>query len=518
MVGPVACTGGSGGTAKLVAMPDAPPAAPDAPENALPPIGRRHRLQLAAVMAAATVLYVAHSLLRYRNFESKGYDLGIFDQAVRQYALFKAPIVPVKGVDFNLLGDHFHPIIALFAPLYWIWPDPRMLDFGMIALLVVTAIPVYSFARKHLGHRGGLLTAAALLLWWPFQAMVNWDFHEVAFAVPLMAWIVWAFDRSRYWLVVGLSAALLLVREDMGITLVAVAIVLGFHRQWGKAVLLAVSGVAGYLVVTKVLVPYFAPPDAMSYWQFTALGPTMGAAIAFMLSHPLKSIGLLFNHELKVLLWLMTFVPLALLPFFSPYVILVAPSLLSRLFNDRLNTWAPVYQYDAMLAPVLIMASVHVLAKIIARTGRVKLRVGAPAYLLVLAFICTLFIHAVFPLGRTLTGANWAMPEIAKAQARAVAMIPNGVCVEAADTAVPHLVQRIYVGLNGDIGDELSSWMIIDFNVDELGGWDPLSPQQALERGKKLGFQVVSKDDHGIWVLHRDIPVSPVCSNYLPYD
>ncbi|WP_417220914.1 DUF2079 domain-containing protein [Arthrobacter sp.] len=499
-------------------MPDAPPAAPDAPENALPPIGRRHRLQLAAVMAAATVLYVAHSLLRYRNFESKGYDLGIFDQAVRQYALFKAPIVPVKGVDFNLLGDHFHPIIALFAPLYWIWPDPRMLDFGMIALLVVTAIPVYSFARKHLGHRGGLLTAAALLLWWPFQAMVNWDFHEVAFAVPLMAWIVWAFDRSRYWLVVGLSAALLLVREDMGITLVAVAIVLGFHRQWGKAVLLAVSGVAGYLVVTKVLVPYFAPPDAMSYWQFTALGPTMGAAIAFMLSHPLKSIGLLFNHELKVLLWLMTFVPLALLPFFSPYVILVAPSLLSRLFNDRLNTWAPVYQYDAMLAPVLIMASVHVLAKIIARTGRVKLRVGAPAYLLVLAFICTLFIHAVFPLGRTLTGANWAMPEIAKAQARAVAMIPNGVCVEAADTAVPHLVQRIYVGLNGDIGDELSSWMIIDFNVDELGGWDPLSPQQALERGKKLGFQVVSKDDHGIWVLHRDIPVSPVCSNYLPYD
>ncbi|WP_343900722.1 DUF2079 domain-containing protein [Arthrobacter rhombi] len=499
-------------------MPEAAPAAPSAPENAVPPISRAHRLQLAAVMAAATVLYVAHSLLRYRNYEAKGYDLGIFDQAVRQYALFKAPIVPIKGVDFNLLGDHFHPIIALFAPLYWIWPDPRMLNFGMIALLVVTAIPVYSFARRYLGHRGGLLTAAALLLWWPFQAMVNWDFHEVAFAVPLMAWIVWAFDRSRYWLVVGLSALLLLVREDMGVTLIAVGIVLAFHRQWTKAALLAVAGVAGYLVVTKVLVPHFAPPDAMSYWQFTALGPTMGAAIAFMLSHPLKSIALLFNHELKILLWLMTFVPLALLPFLSPYVILVAPSLLARLFNDRLNTWAPVYQYDAMLAPVLIMASVHVLSKIIARTGKVKLRVGAPAYLLVFAFICTLFIHAVFPLGRTLTGTDWAMPETAKAQARAVAKIPHGVCVEANDTAVPHLVQRTYVGLHGDIGDDLSSWMIIDFNVDELGGWDPLSPQQALERGEKLGFKVVTEDDHGIWVLHRDIPVNPICSNYLPYD
>ncbi len=493
-------------------MPEAPPAA----GSAVKPVSRAHKLQLAAVMVGATVLYVAHSLLRHRNFEAKGYDLGIFDQAVHQYSLFKAPIVPIKGVDFNLLGDHFHPIIALFAPLYWIWPDPRMLNFGMITLLVVTAIPVYLFSRKHLGHRGGLLTASALLLWWPFQSMVNWDFHEVAFAVPLMAWIVWAFDAKRYWLVVGLSSLLLLVREDMGVTLIAVGIVLAFHRQWAKAILVAVVGVAGYLVVTEILVPHFAPADAMSYWQYTALGPTAGAAIVFILSHPLKSIALLFNHELKILLWLMSFVPLALLPFLSPYVILVAPSLLSRLFNDRLNTWAPVYQYDAMLAPVLIMASVHVLSKIIVRTGRKKLAVGAPAYLLILAFVCTLFIHAVFPLGRTLTGQNWTMPETAKAQARAVALIPDGVCVEAADTAVPHLVQRTYVGLHGDIGDDLSSWMIIDFNTDELGGWDPLSPQEALERGKDLGFEVVTRDDHGIWVLHRDIPVNQVCSDYLP--
>lgn len=109
-------------------MPEAPPAA----DSAVKPVSRAHQLQLAAVMVGATLLYVAHSLLRYRNFEAKGYDLGIFDQAVHQYSLFKAPIVPIKGVDFNLLGDHFHPIIALFAPLYWIWPDPRMLNFGMI--------------------------------------------------------------------------------------------------------------------------------------------------------------------------------------------------------------------------------------------------------------------------------------------------------------------------------------------------------------------------------------------------
>lgn len=487
----------------------------DTPEE---PVERAHRVQLGAAMLVAALLYLAHSLLRFRNFEAKGYDLGIFDQAVRQYALFRAPIVPIKGVDFNLLGDHFHPVLAVLAPLYWIWPDPRMLNVAMILLLVSTAIPVYLFARRHLGHAGGLLTACALLLWWPFQAMVNWDFHEVAFGVPLMAWVIWAFDRRRYWLVVGLSVPMLLIREDMGITLVAVAIVLAFHRQWAKAALLAVAGLAGYVVVTSVLVPLFAPADAMSYWQYTALGPTAGAAILFILSHPIKTVALLFDHELKILLWLMSFVPLALLPFFSPYVILGAPILLSRLFNDRLNTWAPVYQYDAILAPIFLMASVHVLAKIIRRKGWTSLRVRGPAFLLGFAIVCTLFIHAVFPFGRTLTGQNWAMPEAAQAQQRAVDMVPNGVCVEAADTAVPHLVDRTYVGLHGDIGDDLSTWMIIDFNAAELGGWEPLTPAQALERAERLGFRVVTEDDHGMWVLTRDIPVDPVCAGYLPYD
>ncbi|MGG5751909.1 DUF2079 domain-containing protein [Zafaria sp. Z1313] len=507
-------------------MPDPAAASPDAtPAGGIPHAGhgggaatRAQWIQLAAVMAAAAALYTAHSFLRFRNFEAKGYDLGIFDQAVRQYALFKAPIVPVKGVDFNLLGDHFHPVIALFAPLYWIWPDPRMLNLGMIGLLVSTAVPVYLFARRHLGHVGGLLTASALLLWWPFQAIVNWDFHEVAFGVPIMAWVIWAFDRGRYRLVMGLSALLLLVREDMGITVVAVGIVMAFHRQWLKAVLLAAMGLAGYWVTTSLLIPALAPPDAMSYWQYTALGATAGAALLFIAAHPLQTLALLFDHELKVLLWIMSFVPLALLPFFSPYVILGAPILLSRLFNDRLNTWAPVYQYDAILAPVFLLAAVHVLAKVTRRTGWARLAVGAPAFLLGLAVVCTLFIHAVFPFGRTLTGANWSMPEIAQAQERAVALIPNGVCVEAADTAVPHLVDRSYVGLHGDIGDELSSWMIIDANVEELGGWDPLSPDEALERAERLGFVPVTEDDHGIWVLHRDIPVSPVCADYLPYD
>jgi uncharacterized membrane protein len=516
---------------------------PDRRDGALtvgPRTTGRQWWQLGAVMAAAAVLYLVHSFLRFRNFEAKGYDLGIFDQAVRQYALFREPIVPIKGVDFNILGDHFHPIIALAAPLYWIWDDPRMLGIAMTALLVSTVIPVYLFARRRFSHATALIGAAALLLWWPFQAMVNWDFHEVSFGVPIVAWVIWAIDGRRYWLATLLAVSLLTVREDMGITLLAIAMVLAIKRAWLPAVVTAVLGVAGYVFATSVVIPHFSPAGEFGYWQFTALGPDMGSSIAFILSQPFDAVAVLFDHPLKIGLWLLHFVALWLLPFLSPYTLIGAPILLSRLFNDRLNVWSPVYQYDAILAPIFLLAALEALARLGVwrearrrRTGSAATAgLGAPSVSrpgrpgrLPLVFVSVLLgcgvlgtavFPQVFPFQRTVTGDNWQMTEWAHALDRAVESIPDDVCVEAADNAVPHLVDRTYVGLHGDMGDELATWMIIDTTVDELGGWDPLTPAEALDRAERLGYEVVTEDDHGIWVLHRDQPVDPVCATYVP--
>lgn len=68
---------------------------------------------------ATFAIYTLFALERHRQFNTAGYDLGIFDQAVRRYAHFQAPIVPLKGMSYNIWGDHFHPIIATAAPLYW---------------------------------------------------------------------------------------------------------------------------------------------------------------------------------------------------------------------------------------------------------------------------------------------------------------------------------------------------------------------------------------------------------------
>ncbi|MFD0760344.1 DUF2079 domain-containing protein [Arthrobacter ulcerisalmonis] len=112
---------------------------------------------------AAAVLYSTFSFQRFSRFQSAGYDLGIFDQVVRQYSQLAAPYSQIKGPGFNILGDHFHPILATLAPLYWLWDDPRMLGIAMAVLLAVSVFPVYFFTRSRLGWLPGLLVSAGYL-------------------------------------------------------------------------------------------------------------------------------------------------------------------------------------------------------------------------------------------------------------------------------------------------------------------------------------------------------------------
>lgn len=480
-------------------------------------VSRRQGLQLGLVLALSAAVSVTHSFLRYATYEAKGYDLGIFDQVVRQYALLNAPLSSVKGVDFHILGDHFHPILALLAPAYWIWPDPRMLGIVMAAALCLAAVPVYLFARRRLPHGWALTAAAALLLSWPFQAMVNWDFHEITLGVPILAWLVWAIDGRRPWLALGLGVLLLTVREDMGVTLCAVGLVLALRRHRVQAGLAVVLGLAGYWFATSVVIPHYSPTGGFGYWQFQALGPDMGSSLLTILTRPWEAVAALVDHPLKLALWLLHLVPLLLLPLLSPLTLMALPILLSRLWNDRLNVWAPVYQYDAILAPVLLMAALEAAVRLADRFPAVRrLPQVLLSWTLAVGVVGTAAFPQVYPYHRTLTG-DMAVTQHARDLAHAVSLVPDDVCVEAADNAVPHLTARTHVGLHGDIGDELSTWMIVDTSVEELGGWDPLTPAQALERADRLGFEVVWAERDVVVLRHPTRGVSPVCSTYLEH-
>ena len=75
------------------------------------------------IACAVGALYVCYSVAQWRALVAPSWDLGIFAEAVQAYSRFEAPIVPIKGPGYNLLGDHFHPILALLGPIFRLSPS-----------------------------------------------------------------------------------------------------------------------------------------------------------------------------------------------------------------------------------------------------------------------------------------------------------------------------------------------------------------------------------------------------------
>jgi len=473
--------------------------------------------------AGAFALYARHAWSRYETFRSAGYDLGIFDQAIRHYAHFHAPIDAIKGPGFNLLGDHFSPALALLAPLYWIWADPRMLGFALAALLAGSAFPVFSFTERKLGRACALLVTLGYLLWWPMQGIVDFDFHEIAIAVPLVAWLIDALDRARYRAVVLLAVVLLGVREDMGILMITVAVIVAARRKLTLAGALAATGALAYLLVTKLVVPHFSPSGTWDYWDYPALGPNTAAAIGHVLAHPVSTLRLLVSTPVKRRTLSCLFAGPTALALASPYALLAAPIIAERMLSDRQTLWTTTFHYNAILAPILVLAAVDVTAKIVAaladQVPNGLARRGAAtcfqfAFALgfaALAILGTVRDPGLYPLHNTLTGAETRQSPHTHAQAAAVAHVPSGVCVEADDRLIPHLVGRDYVTTPAHSGGR-ATWIALDLNQRTTGGGDSPAPAAEYATATKAGFRVVFRQGPLI-VLHKTAPVQPECGH-----
>ena len=141
------------------------------------------------------LLYCLDSLILFRRFLASTFDLVIFDQGIRGYAHFRPPVSIARGVSdgqnahFLLLADHWSPILALLAPLYWIHGSPATLLVAQ-GVLFALAIPLLWAYTAPAGAGAAYLVSVAYALSLPVMAAVVFDFHEVAFVPVLTAIMV----------------------------------------------------------------------------------------------------------------------------------------------------------------------------------------------------------------------------------------------------------------------------------------------------------------------------------------
>ena len=465
----------------------------------------RPRLPIAAVTVAALSFYLYHSLADQARYLTTGYDLGIFDQAIRAYSHFQAPMVPLKGAGYDIFGDHFHPIIALLAPLYWLWDNVNVLLIAQAVLTAVSVPVVYRFARRRASETMSLVIAATYAFGWPIQGLIDFDFHEVAFATPLLALAIDALDRRDDRRLILWCALLLFVREDMGILVALIGALVLAQRRGARRLGFAMiaTGLIVYWLTTSFVIPHFASGHDFAYGnQFGALGHSIGSAAMNVVTEPWHAVRVFFTPGVKAgtLAWLL--LPFAGLSLRSRYALLAVPLLSERFFNDRHNLWTVVFHYNAMPWLVFCLAMVDGADRLgffDADKRARRLRAGLAGVLVATPIVIILAPTNVLPLtslrgGYAHTPKNW-LASIKKVDA----FLPDNVCVAADNHLAPHLTARDWTTV-AQVNTREPDFYAIDLFAPDTGGNPPApKPDAVYADAIKHRYHVVLST--GTWVV-----------------
>jgi uncharacterized membrane protein len=431
-----------------------------------------------AIAATLFALYTVISDTRHRLFGTTGYDLGIFEQAIRAYAHLRAPVSELKGPGYHLLGDHFHPILALLGPIYRIFPSPVTLLVAQAALLALSAIPITRLAIAVIGPSGGVCLGLAYGLSWGLLRAMGFDFHEICFAVPLLAFSLQGLAQSQWGSATAWALPLVLVKEDLPLTVAAIGgyLMLRGQRRLGMAV--AASGLACGLLIVTVVIPAFNPDHAYSYASGVGDAHT-----------------LLSGAGTKVQTLLVLLAPTAFLAVRSPLVLIAIPTLAWRFLSSNPNFWGTQYHYSAVLMPIVFIAFIHAVTRFSKRHR-------------LIAVSAAVVVTAIIGLAQLPRHVTIQPPELAGHQPSAVRealnTIPNGVSVAAVNRLAPQLTARCQVYLFPNYPDDSirPEWIAVTETPDTSLTSAATFTDRLTQLGE-LGYHLVTKRD-GIVLFRRD--------------
>ena len=348
----------------------------------------RHSIPAAIVVVIGAWVMIYYSIVQWETMKPvPSWDLAIFSELAKAYAHFQTPIVPVKGDGYNLLGDHFHPILILLGPIWRLFPTPLSLLITQDLLLAFSAWPLTRLASRLTNQwvAGGL--GLVYVLSWGMQGAVAAQFHEIAFAMPLLAYASVAFVERRWGAVTAWSVPLVLVKEDMGLTvlMIGVAVILtsavpawyrsctvirpsgrgadglnaaagnaptdeatrNRHRGLRLGVGMIVGGIAAFLFAIQVFLPAFNINGVWDYGLSSQDQPASPDALTQ-----------------KATVVVMLILTSGVVGVTSPWLLVVLPTLAWRFLGSVEFYWVwDNWHYNATLMPIALGALLDVVAR-----------------------------------------------------------------------------------------------------------------------------------------------------------
>lgn len=425
---------------------------------------RPYRRALLGVVVFFALCYGLLSLVNHHLLRTYAYDLGIYNQALWDYAHLRWNANSVMRYN-NLLGDHFTPWQLLWAPLYW-----PLRSYALLVLQIGAALlGGYGAYRLHWWRSGGRQPGAAVALAaqffsiWGIYSALAFDYHDNVIAALLLPWLFYFFERDQRGRAALLFGLLLLSKENVALWLVFVALglaALHWRRRERLVLALGLAALAGgyFVLVTQVVIPALSEGRGYLYGsRYAAVGEGFGGILRTAVTRPLYLLGLLFRNHLpvtpegdyiKLELHLMILVSGGYALLRRPaYLLMLLPIYAQKLFSNEILHWGLNYQYSIEFVPVISAALGHWL---LGAAPRPAARLAAAAALLTLA-ATVVSMEVRVSKWHDKSASQFYLPRHYRrdfdvgAVHRALRQLPPAAAISASSPLVPHLAFRPYV-------------------------------------------------------------------------
>jgi uncharacterized membrane protein len=461
------------------------------------------------------VLYIAFfsalSMARHEAFETLAYDLGNYDQAVWNTIHGRIlRFTNVEGLTIRL-AQHVEPILLPVSLFYLIYESPKTLLVLQTVVIALGAWPVYLLAREKLGNEfGGIVFAAAYLLFPALEAANLYDFHAVSLAPTFLLWAFYFLEKEKDPLSIVFSVLAMSCKEEIPLLIGMMGLYAFFLRKRKKigTAMIIVAAIWFYVAV-YIVIPWANPQGQSQYLAYYEGWGDNPPEIALTMIKQ-RAWGLVFNKG-NLDYFFRLLLPLAFLPlFYLPVLLIALPSLAINLLSGNMLMHRPeMFHYTGPIVPFAILAALWGAGFLVKRLGR-RMPGGAKSlsYLLsCLVLVCSLGYHRYRGFSPLSVRFRW--PVVATEHHRLaqelIDQIPPTASVSAQLNLNPHVSHREKLYIFPTIED--AEYIFLDAasmgNKDDVNTW---VKEQLLENGP---FGIAAAQD-GYLLLQRGVkPKAP---------
>lgn len=465
---------------------------------------RRIRHNPAAAVLFAMLVFVmaaaAFSIGRCYAFKCALVDLGAFQQAMDTLLARGVPLNTISPpyVEQYWFGYHFTPVMYLLAPLYALFPSFHTLQILQALLVASAAWPIYLTCRRFMltEKLSAVLAVVFLLNPYVFSGAL-WDIHEVAIAVPIMAWCLWSLAAARFRTLLLLCMLLLTVKEHFGLSVFGFGLLWGLvYRQWWRASIVMILGLTGFILIVNWAMPAFSPTGELLITGSTVFADERYGWInkvwngEMLLLPQLQKMSVDWASYVSLL-----FVPLLFLPLMSMLWLLPAGADLAVNALASGSILRTIQGYHNMtVAVVLVVATARTIA---AASNPLRIKSEWVVVASVVCFIVTLWLQMLlwqakdFRFSHTAKDAQAISDIREKLKAYPAAALHGNIGIWFLHDTTPYLFP--------DAREKMDAWVLwINYPADwQRASEGPVSytPEPVQVKGMRLALE---REDYGV--------------------